>query len=476
MTTTSGAGESAALPARLPSHVPSGLLWWELRSKAARLFRWARHSLWLRPVLAAIAGGALGAWLVLSPENYHPLMPGLAWRSTAESARTMLYTVLAATITALGIGLSITMLAVQNAGVQYSPRLLRLYLDDPATRFSLPVFVGTGMFCLVAAQAMGFARIQAVAPRPVLSAAMLLLAVSGAALLYLIVHTWQMVRIENLVVVVRRNTLRAAGRWAELDPRQSAAAPLTSDDRDGWAVAAVRPGFVTAIDRRALLALAERRRVRVDVGVCVGEPVVAGVPLARVFFPEAGAHHDGQQLLLARVRSTIDVGDWRLMDEDPALGVRQLVDIAVKALSPAVSDPFSAIEAVDQLTVVLCELADRPLGPRVLRDGTACPRVYLPGWELPEYLEQGTDEIVRHAVSESSVILRVLHLAGRVGEKARSERDREACREVVRRTVRIVQAAAVPTSPIGEIEEQAEQTLAHLQGRAPLPPLRPVEY
>ncbi len=396
---------------------------------------WVRRRLWLQPVLGAVMGACLGVLLVNPPAPVARVMGGVAWQATAAEARSMLATALGIVLSSLSIVLSLSLLVVQNAAAQYSPRLLRVYVHSAGLRMVLQVFVATSIFCLVAAHMFGFVSSAERAPRPALSVTLLLLVACEGALIFQVLKVFQLMRVENLARQVRREMLRVA--WAlEQSRRGDVETPAVVPARAGgaWPLRVHRDGFVVAVNARALLAVATARGLVVHVDRAIGEPVIQG---GEVGWVEAEGHRpsasrEASEPLLLRA---IFLDHWRDEDADVALGVRQLVDMAIKALSPGINDPYTAVEVVDQLTFLLCELSRMHLGPRVLADEAGRTRVFLRAPTLRDYLELATDQILRYGAGEPAVTLRLLRLAGATGQRVRDARDRQAARETLHRVL-----------------------------------------
>ncbi len=436
---------------------------------------WVRHRLWLQPVLGAVVGACLGVLLVAPPWPLARVMGGVAWQATAAEARSMLATALGIAVSSLSIVLSLSMLVVQNAAGQYSPRLLRLFLHSAGIRVVIPVFVATSVFCLVAAHEFGFVSGAERAPRPALSVTMLLLVACEGALIFQVLDALQLMRVENLVRQVRRDTLRVA-RALEHSRRGDMETPAVVPARAGgaWPLRVHRDGFVVAVNARALLAVATARGLVVHVDRAIGEPVIQG---GEVGWVEAAGHRpsasrEASEPLLLRA---ILLDRWRNEDADVALGVRQLVDMAIKALSPGINDPYTAVEVVDQLTFLLCELSQMHLGPRVLADEAGRARVFLRAPSLSDYLELATDQILRYGGGEPAVVFRLLRLAGASGQRARDARDRQAARETLHRVLAEAERAHADSPWLESLRRHAEALELALDG-GPLPPLPAIGF
>ncbi|WP_158623599.1 DUF2254 domain-containing protein [Corallococcus llansteffanensis] len=428
---------------------------------------------WLLPALAALLGGVLGVMLVDPPPGSVWALGGLAWRGTPREARTLLSSVLGTAITSLSIILSLSMLVAQNLGAQYSPRLLRIYQRDAGIRIVIPVFIVTCVYCVVAVQRFGLVPGDQERPRPAASMAIFLLIACGAALVFQVLHTLQLMRVENLVRTVANITLHAARGLHRR--RMSDAPPVAPPPPSTHALPLRAPanGFVVDVDGVALLARAEARRLVVHVDVAIGEPVLRGAPIGRVEPESVGLLRPADEP--ESLVSAIALDRWRDQDADVALGLRQLVDIAIKALSPGINDPYTAVESLDQLTFVLCGLAHLRLGPRVLADGDGRARVFLRAPELRDYLHLATEQITRYGAAEPVVVLRLLRLVGAVGQCARHPADRQAAHATLRRILAEAERAQAD-SPLLEPQRRYAREMERALDGAPLPPLPGLEF
>jgi uncharacterized membrane protein len=432
---------------------------------------WARNNPWLLPSLGALLGAGLAVLFVANPfgTQYGPLR-GLAWRITVAQARTGLGSVLGVVLTSLSIALSVSLVVLQNTASQYCPRLLRLFMHRRGFRILVPTFVATGVYCLVGIYAFGFVKDPGEAPRPALSIAMLLLVCCGAALVFQMTYMLALVRVEQIVRQTKAYSLKVARMLDDrrrLDAEQPPTAPALSGT---WRpVPSPTSGFVVDVDARALLRLARAHGLVIHMDVTVGEPVVRGSRLGRVL-SESGPLEEDSPVREAVERAVI-IGPWREPDRDLALGVRQLVDVAIKALSPGINDPSTAMEALDGLTVLLCELCALRQGPRVLADPKGHPRIFLRALELGDYLLLATDQIGRYGGQEPAVVLRLLRLAGEVGLRARREPDQRAIREVLHQMRADAESALGDSARLPLVRRYAEEVEQSLEHARPLPPL-----
>ena len=351
----------------------------------------------------------------------------LAFQGTADDARTLLIGITSTMVTVIALLLGLAVVALQLSSTQFSPRLLRNFLRDRPNQVVLSVFVGTFSYSAAGLFDVGVAGGERVDdfPRFAVAVAIVLLFLSLALLVYFADHLAHSIQVDHILMVVERATLPVIARL----PVTVAPAPATAAPSGALMVAATSSGYVQFVHVERLLAAATARRVNIRLRPRVGEHVVAGSTLAWVW-PTSGA--DGQSSV-AGIASVVDdavrIGFERTDEMDPALGMRQLCDTACKALSPAINDPYTAIQACEHLSVLFAALAARPLGDTVVRDAQRSVLVAVPARSFTEYLALFAGLIRRFGASEPTVIAAMLRLLVVTVEAMGVEPDRWAAVE-----------------------------------------------
>jgi uncharacterized membrane protein len=213
---------------------------------------------------------------------------------------------------------------------------------------------------------------------------------------------------------------------------------------------------VQSVRPRRLLAGAAGHGVCLRLRPRVGEHVVAGTTLAWVWAASPRDPGPDPRAFLPVLREGVRIGFERTLEQDAALGIRQLVDVACKALSPAVNDPYTAVQAVDHLSVIFCALAQRPLGNHVVRDGSGA--VIVPGRRFGEYLATMCGLIRRYGSREPTVAHALLRLLGNCAAVAGDDPERRAAIEE--------QAGIVIADAEREVAQPADLALAHAEAEA----------
>jgi uncharacterized membrane protein len=212
-------------------------------------------------------------------------------------------------------------------------------------------------------------------PRLAVSGAIVLLFVSLGLLVYFADHLVHSIQVDAIMDAVQRNTLAVIEHGLLAGGQEAPEVPA-------WAVpvASRCSGYVQAVHPGTMLPHAARHGVCLRLRLRVGEHVVAGTTLAWVWRPSSSDAAPDPRDFTGVLDAGVRIGFERTLEQDAAFGIRQLVDVACKALSPAVNDPYTAVQAVDHLSVIFCALARQPLGPHVARDGQGrghrpCPAV-----------------------------------------------------------------------------------------------------
>jgi uncharacterized membrane protein len=192
-------------------------------------------------------------------------------------------------------------------------------------------------------------------------------------------------------------------------------------------VPAASSGYLQAIAPAPLIETATRHDLVVRLAKRVGDHVVAGTPIAWAWHHSPDRPSPEPALLAEAVADAVQVGFERTMVQDVLFGLRRLVDIANRALSPAVNDPYTAIQAVHHLSVLLCVLARRRLGDWLCRDRDGTLRVAVPLPDFAEYLRRSTAQIRRFGAAEPALTRSLIELLRDVGTSTASGERRAAC-------------------------------------------------
>jgi uncharacterized membrane protein len=428
-----------------------------VRREAA--WEYLRGALWVLPTFAvavALAAGFGLAQVHVDPDAW------FVFQGTPDDARTLLIAISSTLATVIALVLGLTVVALQLAATQFSPRLLRNFLRDPLNQVVLSIFVASFTYATAGLFTVGVSAGQRVEdyPRLAVSLALVLLFLSLVVLVFFIHHLAHSIQIDEVMTSVLRITLRVID--ADLPSKGVSGEPAPTPPSWAVAVPAYRSGWVQTLHPELLLPIAVDDDLVVVGSTMVGEYVVAGAPLLWVWRPSAdGTPPDPEKLHVAS-REAVRIGFERTAEQDVAFGVRQLADIAVKALSPAVNDPYTSIQALEHLGVVLAALARRTLGSQHLHDSEGATRVVMPGRDLHYFLDLATGQIRRYGAAEPRVdraLLRVLRSTGRFCVDAA---DRRQVSAQVRLVLEAAEQAIRQPEDLAPVRIDAERALREL--------------
>jgi uncharacterized membrane protein len=334
---------------------------------------WRRESLWLWPAIAAIAawvGGDLAARDLRSFTLHQGLFP-----TNLDDARTLLATIATALLTFTGVVFSITLVALQMASTQYSPRVLRTFVRKPVTKLALSTFIATFVYSLTLLARVGATGKAHTVAQGAVGLAYLLVMASVIVFVVFVNSTVRSMRVTYIIEAVFNETLGAARtsfaeasayREAELPEAQPVTGRIAFERRDA---------ALSGVDAHRLVELASAHDCVLRLCVPIGTYLHHGEDVFEVL---GGTSPEPAEILKAMNGSPA-----RTLYQDPCYGVRQLVDIAIRALSPAVNDPTTAVQALDRLHGVLRAVAARPDPSGCYLDASGAARLMEPvaGWD-----------------------------------------------------------------------------------------------
>ena len=363
----------------------------------------------VRPLLIALVFGVIGAVLSTLEELY----PGIAaWipatlfpsNQDPQVAQIILSSIATSMMTVVSIVFAILLMTLTLASMQFSPRIIVTFVNDRVTQQTLGIYLGTFLYCLAALPA---ARTVPTPFSPVLTVlgAMVLAVACVGWLLFFINHISEAISVNHIVDRIARETEMMIDTMMP-KPRQpgSAVAALPNEPSPYDApIPSVISGYVRTIDTSQLLAIAKANRLTVRVLRRVGHFVPEGVPLLTI--------SKAQRLtpeLSDDLRQAFRFGPTRTLEQDIEFGILQIVDIALKAISPAVNDPSTAISCVDQLSSILIRFATRQDPRTQLYDPPGTLRVTTPYLGFDRLTESAFEQIRSYARTDVAVSLRLM--------------------------------------------------------------------
>jgi uncharacterized membrane protein len=353
----------------------------------ARLREWLSTGLWFLPMLWAFGAMASAIGIVALDQRWGGDSPSwLVFGRGPDSARLVLSVIAGSTITFTGTVFSITIVALQLASTQFSPRVLRTFLRDRASQHCFGTFVATALYALMVLREV---EAEVAVPGLALTGAFALVVASIFAFVFLVHHVAQSIRAVSIIDAVAAETrasIRANHPIDGTDPL--AEAPVPTGPPAQILTLERPPGALLGIDEDDLVDIATRHGCVLELLATVGDYVPSNAP---VFAVHGGDGH----VEAAAVLRHVGIGPERTLYQDTAFGLRQLVDMAEKALSPAINDPTTAVQCIDRIHDLLRRIAVRPIASGRYGDAAGNLRLVVPKTSWDDYVHLAFDEI-RH--------------------------------------------------------------------------------
>jgi uncharacterized membrane protein len=393
-----------------------------------------RSSFWFVPGLmtgsaVALAFGMVAVDRAKSDEWSESV--GFAYTGGAEGASTVLGTIAGSMITIAGVVFSMTLVALSLASSQLGPRLLRNFMRDTTNQVVLGTFVATFLYCLLVLRTIRRPEEYVFVPHLAVTMGVLLAVVSVGVLIYFIHHISLSIQADHVVARVGKELMGdiddifldhldpvATGEAAQGDPGVPA-----DFDREARPIGAARDGYVQSVDIGKLEKLATTEDLVFRVELRPGSYVVADRPLVQVW-PAVRV----PSRLADRVNAAFVLGSSRTPGQDIEFSVDQLVEIAVRALSPGVNDPFTAVRCIDRLGSALSRIVQREIPSAYHYDEHNRLRVFNPVVSFSDILDTAFDQIRQNSAANAAVTIRLLETLAVVASFAERPDDREAMR------------------------------------------------
>lgn len=385
-----------------------------LRSPFRQILRELRGGFIFRPGAITFAMALLAPGLSALESN---VMTSKAWSDfldrlfppEPEAAYVVQGTIAGSMMTVVSVVYSILLVVLTFASAQFSPRVLVGFVEDRVSQTTLGLFVGTFTYCLLTLPSIR-SHPKPFVPSIAVIVAIIFAGACLACLLFFIHHIATSIQASTIVDRVARETERVIDQVLphalSTDP-----APVPTDPFEpipgGVAVLSTVSGYIRSIDESGLLATAKAHGVVLRAERYIGQFVAAGTPVAMIVSEENAS----AEIRAATLRA-FDIGPARTMKQDAEFGILQIVDIALKAISPAVNDPTTALTCIDQLGRVLVRAATREPAPKTLRDSEGRVLVVLQRTSFPRLLDVAFSQIRHYGKTDVAVPLRLMRVLG----------------------------------------------------------------
>lgn len=429
-----------------------------VRDERAKLPSWRREALrttfWLVPTILVVVAALL--FLVtfridLAAYHHQLTLPFWIRTGSADAGRQVLIAIAAAVITVVGVVFSITILALTLASQQFGPRMMRNFVRDWGNQLTLGIFVGTFVYSVLALGSITGAFV----PHLSITVAEALLLVDLGVLIYFIHHIAKSIQLPEVIAGIARDLTRAIdAEFPLLDPDQDPSTEKSAGrsvaelskllDERGVMVPSSASGYLQFVGYAQLVDIAVRTDSVIRLNHRPGHFIATGQPLATVWPGGAGG-----QVALALSKAHVS-GPHRTLMQDPVFAIDQLVEIAIRALSPAVNDTFTALTCIDWLSAGLGQVSSRQLAEGIYRDRFGRVRLIEIDPSYARMVNRSFDKIRQSSAGMPAVIIRMLDSLSSVAFRTVTPEQRDV---LIRQAEMILRSAEVSVSERDDLEE-----------------------
>ncbi|ARV59004.1 hypothetical protein BZZ01_10465 [Nostocales cyanobacterium HT-58-2] len=381
--------------------------------KVSTLWDQLHSSYWFIPAVMAVVATAL-AFTMLTLDRTGKVEIDYWWLYTggADGAQSLLEAVAGSMVSVAATAFSITIVALQLAASNFGPRLLRNFMRDTGNQVVLGTFIGTFIYCLLVLRTIhgegdGYSQF---VPQLAVTVGILLAMISIGILIYFIHHASTIIQASHVIQNVSADLHSAIERLfpkkigrGESEHTQTLAEIPVSFEEEALPIPANGTGYLQAIDDEELIKIACKYNLLIRLQTRPGKFVVQGSNLVLIFPGEKV-----NQKLTKQINNAFILGKERTEQQDIEFPINQLVEIALRAISPAINDPFTAIRCIDQLSAGLCHLVQRSFPSSYRYDKNNKLRIIAEGVKFAELTDAAFNQIRQYGRSDVAVTIRLL--------------------------------------------------------------------
>ncbi len=420
-----------------------------------------RTNLWLVPaVQVACAVVLFVITYALDRAAYDGVfkVPGWAISGDADVARTVLTSIAAAVITVVGVVFSIVIVALTLTSTQFGPRMLRNFIRDRGTQLTLGTFVATCVYAVLTLGSVGQGDHGEFVPHISVTVTLVLMLADLAVLIYFLHHIATQIQLPQVIAGIAADLqkaieLQAGDGSAQADSRL-AGLLLADMDGPGGSLAAPRSGYLQFIKHETLVSIASEVGAVIHLRYRPGHFLVQGSGYATVW-PAQSADQVARQLARAHV-----TGPYRTLAQDVSFGVDQLVEICIRALSPAVNDTFTALTCIDWIGDSLCKVTGRWRPTRVYRDRHGAVRVITTEATWQRLVQRAFEKVRQAGHGMPAVQIRQLDALTKIMERVTTTEDAQVLLDQAAMIDRLSEASVAEPADRADVAAAYQRVLA----------------
>ena len=439
-------------------------------TKSKNFWKRLTSTLWFLPALLAVCGVVLAFVLVALDRAIGTKFGDLPYFFGVEpsGASNVLAIIAGSTITIAGTVYSITIVALTLASTQFSPRILRNFMRDTGNQFVLGVLVGIFAYCIIVLRTIrsGGDEADNFVPSIAVVGGVIFGLTGVGFLIYFIHHVATSIQATSIISTIAAETIEEIEEKypTAYDVKQFDSEIIKEISAKKWLkISSDETGYIQNADTDALFEIAKRLDLVVQMRRRVGEFTIKGLPLLQIAPKNENFVVDDK--LTSEFNNAYDIGNFRTVEGDVAFGLRQIVDIALKALSPAINDSTTALSCIDYLTAIMVCLAKRQSCPPLhFCDGEL--RLVINQQRFEDYFDLAFNQIRQNAEGNVAVIIRLLNaieILGKMNQNFKDESERiERC-ELFETKARLLLDLTEKTIPAEADRQSAINRYKHVE-------------
>lgn len=369
-----------------------------MKARFRKVWETLHASYWFLPTLITVAAVALAYGCLALDQNRTAVLKQFGWLYSGgpQGARSVLATIAGSIITVAATTFSVTIAVLSMAAGQFGPLLLRNFMRDRANQTVLGVFLATFLYCLLILRTVRGTDNDTYVPHLSVTIGVLLAIACQGELIFFIHHTGESIQVSHLIEVVGCELDAAVYR---LFPEKLAEdrGPVDLPGNQPIPIPAKAVGYIQEIDLDRLVRDASRWKAVLQLHKRPGDYVVPGMTLAELWAPEGFRNQDA-------IRGAFTLGPRRTPYQDAEFAFLQLVELAVRALSPGINDPFTAIMCINRISAALCFLAARSLPAANSRDRHGAVRVIANPYRYEQLVHAALSQIRENGQMHAIVV------------------------------------------------------------------------
>ncbi|BAZ20654.1 hypothetical protein NIES4073_15310 [Kalymmatonema gypsitolerans NIES-4073] len=436
--------------------------------KISKLWDQLHSSYWFIPAVMAVLATAL-AFTMLTLDRTGKVEIDYWWVYTggSDGARSLLEAVAGSMVSVAATAFSITIVALQLAAANFGPRLLRNFMQDTGNQVVLGTFLGTFIYCLFVLRTIhgegdGYSQF---VPQLAVTVGILLAIISIGILIYFIHHASTIIQASHVIQNVSTDLHSAIERLfpqkigrGEPEERQGFAEIPMSFEEESLSIRANSTGYLQAIDDKELMNIACQYNLLIRLQIRPGQFIVQGSGLVFIF-----PGHKLNQKLTKKINNAFILGKERTELQDVEFPFNQLVEIALRAISPAVNDPFTAIRCIDQLSAGLCHIVQRDFPSPYRYDKNNKLRIIAEGLKFAGLMDAAFNQIRQYGRSDVAVTIRLLEAIAAIATYTNNSKYQAVLRHHAEMILQNIREELSQEQDRKDVEERYHQVIQNLE-------------